>query len=116
MWYRTNRNQSRRAVTLVELLISMAIMAVVFAAVVPQLKVIHNSWDSKVGAFETIQNGRVLTDHLNRNLASAVKITDVSGPTDLNGYIEFENNDANSIRYEIDGTTNYVKFGQIGDL
>jgi competence protein ComGC len=116
MWYRTNKNQKRRAVTLVELLISMAIMVVVFAAVVPQLKVIHNSWDSKVGAFETIQNGRVLTDHLNRNLASAIQITAVSDSSETNGYIEFKDKYTNTLRYEIDNTTNYVKFGQIGDL
>ena len=64
--------------TLVEILISMAIMAVIFAAVVPQFRVIQNSWDSKVGASETLQNGRVLIDHLNRNLSKASRILEVS--------------------------------------
>ncbi|MBN1803906.1 MAG: type II secretion system protein [Sedimentisphaerales bacterium] len=116
MWYRTDRKQSRRAVTLVELLISMAIMAIVFAAVVPQLRIIQNSWDSKAAAFETIQNGRVLIEHLNRNLAAALRITAVSGPSETNGYIEFMDNDSNVWRYDIDNTSNYVEFGIIGDL
>jgi len=43
--------------TLVEMLIAMALMAIIFAAVVPQFRLINNSWDSKVGASETLQNG-----------------------------------------------------------
>jgi hypothetical protein len=60
----------------------MAIMAIIFAAVVPQIRVIQNSWDTNAGASETLQNGRVLTDHLNRNLSKAASITAVSGPAE----------------------------------
>jgi len=97
------------------MMIAMAIMAIIFAAILPQLRVINNSWDSKVGASETLQNGRVLIDHLNRNLTTALRITAVSNSSDTNGYIEFLDNDANNVRYAVNSTSDYVEFGLIGN-
>jgi type II secretory pathway pseudopilin PulG len=54
--------------TLVEMIAAMAIMATVFAAVVPQIRAIQNSWDSKRENSQAIQNGRVLMDHIRFNL------------------------------------------------
>jgi len=104
----------RAGLTLLEMVIALAIMVIVFAAVLPQFRVVANSLDSKSGAAETIQTGRVLTDHLNRNLAKAVKITAVSDLDETNGYVEFQDNDGNSLRYEI--SDSYVRFGTVGDL
>ncbi|MCP4259469.1 MAG: type II secretion system protein [Planctomycetes bacterium] len=115
MRYQDNKIRSSRAMTLVETILALGIMAIILAAVLPQFRVIQNSWDSKAGTFETIQNGRVLIDHLHRNLTKADRITAVSGPSDTNGYIEFERNDANNVRYDI-GVNNYVEFGLVGDL
>jgi len=75
----------------------------------------RNSWDSKQAAAETLQNGRVLIDHLNRNLSKAVRVSAVSDSAETNGYIEFEDNDANTLRYDI-AANNYVEFGLVGDL
>jgi hypothetical protein len=88
----------------------MAIMAIVFAAIVPQFRIILNSWDSKAGAAEALQNGRVLMDHISRNLSKAKRITVVSASTVTNGYIQFIANDSNTYRYDI-GESNYVEFG-----
>jgi type II secretory pathway pseudopilin PulG len=101
--------------TLVETVLAMAIMAIIFAAVLPQFRAIQNSWDSKQAAAETLQNARVLIDHIHRNLSKAVRITDVSDSSETNGYIEFQSNDANNVRYDI-GINNYVEFGPVGDL
>ncbi len=101
--------------TLPEMVIALALATIVIAAVLPQLRVIQNSWDSRQGTADTLQNGRVLTDHLRRHLARAVRITAVSDPTETNGYIEFEDNDGNSFRYDI-AANNYVEFGRVGNL
>ena len=114
MQYRNNKTRSSRAMTLVETLIAMALMAIIFAAVVPQFRLIQNSWDSKVGASETLQNGRVLIDHLNRNLSKASRITAVSDSSEINGYIEFIDNDANNVRYDVNSISDYAQFGLIG--
>ena len=97
------------------MLIAMAIMAIIFAAIVPQFRAIQNSWASKQAAAETLQNGRILIDHLNRNLSKAVRITAVSDSAETNGYIEFQDNGASNLRYDI-GANKYVEFGPIGSL
>ena len=116
MQYGNSKTRSARALTLVEMLIAMAIMAIVFSAVVPQFRVIQNSWDSKLANAEILQNGRVLIDQLNKNLSKAARITAVSGPAETNGYIEFEDNVANNLRFDINGTSSYVEFGPVGTL
>ena len=68
-------NFRQRGLTLLEMIIALAIIAVVFAAILPQFSNIRNSWDSKRVNAEIIQNGRVLTEYLNRYLAKAVQIT-----------------------------------------
>jgi len=101
--------------SLVEMVIAMAIITIIFAVILPQFRIIRNSWDSQAGAAETLQNGRVLIEHLNRNLSTAVRVTAVSSSSETNGYIEFQDNDANNLRYDI-GVNNYVEFGPIGSL
>lgn len=102
--------------TLVEMVIAMAIMTIIFAAILPQFRIIQNSWDTQAGAAETLQNGRVLIDHLNRNLSKAVRITAVSSSSETNGYIEFQDNDANNVRYDVNSISDYVEFGLVGSL
>lgn len=101
--------------TLVEMLVAMAILVVVFAAVMPQIRAIRNSWASKRENVEVIQNGRVLMDHITFNLTQANKITAVSDSGETNGYIEFEDSDSNTMRYEISASS-YVEFGPVGSL
>jgi len=101
--------------TLVEILVAMAIIVIVMAAIVPQLRAIRSSWDSKRENVEVIQNGRVLVDHINSQLAQAESITAVSDSGETSGYIQFVDNDGNTMRYEIDGS-NYVVFGPVGNL
>jgi len=103
-----------KGLTLVEMIIALAILSLVIAVVLPQLRAINNSWDTRVSAAETLQNGRILIEHLNRNLSKAARITAVSDSSTTNGYIEFVDNDANDFRYDI-GAGNYVEFGPVGN-
>ena len=102
--------------TLLELVLAMVMMTIIFAAVLPQFAAIRNGWDSKQGSSEALQNGRVLMDHISRNLSKAQRITVVSASTVTNGYIQFvDNNDVNN-RYDIASDSNYVEFGPVGSL
>jgi type II secretory pathway pseudopilin PulG len=105
--------QSAGGLTLVEMVVALAIMTIVVATVLPQLRLIRNSWDSNLNASETLQNGRVLMDHVRRNLSQAARITAVSESSESNGYIEFQANDGNTLRYDI-AANNYVAFGPVG--
>lgn len=102
--------------SLLEAVIAMAIVAIVAAAALPLFRAIRNSWDSKAGAAETLQSGRVLIDHLNHNLSKAARITAVSDSSDTGGYIEFIDNDANSFRYDVNSVGGYVAYGPVGSL
>jgi len=110
------KHKSDKALTLVEMVMALAMMGIVFTAIVPLFRQIRDGWDSKEGAAETLQNGRILTDHLYRNLSKAVRITAVSSSSELNGYIEFEDNDKENLRYDVNSTTNYVEYGSIGAI
>lgn len=113
----SNRIRFRPALTMLEMIFAMAIMAIVFAVLVPQLKAIQNSWDTKAGKAEALQNGRILLDHLQRTLASAKKISAVSSLDETDGFIQFSDNESNTYRYDVVGTTTkYIKYGPIGQL
>jgi type II secretory pathway pseudopilin PulG len=105
----------RSALTLLEMAIALAIMAVVMAALLPQFRNIENSWASKQGRAETLQNARVLIDHINRNLCRAERITAVSAHDVVNGFIEYEDAEGLTNRYEI-GANQSVHFGPPGNL
>ncbi len=107
---RTKKGCRVNGLTLMEMIIAMAVIAIVFAALVPQFNNIYNSWDSKQALAQTIQNGRVLTDHIRLNLSKAVEVTDVSPPSQNLGYIQFKNQDGTESRYQLTDD-NMVQFG-----
>ena len=102
------------AFSLLEMIIALSIMAVIFAIIPPILRSIRINWDFKQALAETLQSGTVLIGHLNHNLAEAVRITAISPSSTVNGYIQFEDNCGNSLRYET--VNNYVQFGTVGNL
>ena len=103
----------KKALTLVEMVISIVIMVLIITVFAPQLKTINDSWASKQANAEVLQNARVLVDQVNRSLSSADKITDVSDPCETNGYIEFEDNTGTAYRMDI-AANNYIEFGPVG--
>lgn len=107
----TGYTRFRSGLTLMEMVIALVIMTVVFAAVLPQFRLIHNSWDTRQASADTVQNGRVFVDYLNRNLAKAVTITSVSSSTDTDGFIEFTDIDGAAYRCDI-GADGFVEFGE----
>jgi len=116
MQHRNNTTCRTQGLTLVEMVVAMSIMAIIITVLLPQLRAVQNNWDSQVCAGETLQNARVLIDHLNSNLSRAARITAVSDPGAANGYIEFLSNDANTLRYDINSANSYVEFGLVGSL
>ena len=98
-----------------ELTVAVAIMATVFAAIMPLFAGIRNSAAARWAGLEMVQNARVLNEHLHRHLAQARRIVAVSAGTDPNGYIEFESDDGAVYRCGI-GTWGYVEFGPVGQM
>jgi len=98
--------------SLVELIIAMAIMVIIMAAIMPQFRAIQNSWASSEASANMIQNGRVLEEHIIRNLSAAKEITSVSPSGTITGFIIFKDAADIQKRYMVSG--GYVVFGALG--
>lgn len=98
-----------------ELTVATAIMATIFAAIMPLFAGIRNSAGVRWASLEMVQNARVLNEHLCRSLAQAKRIVAVSASTDNSGAIEFEGADDVVYRCAV-GAQGYVEFGPVGDL
>jgi hypothetical protein len=91
-------------------------ITIIFAAVMPAFSLMFHSWDSKQGSAEALQNGRVLMDHISRNISEAKKITAVSDSSVTSGYIQFMDCNGVTYRYDIASANNYVEYGPVGTL
>ena len=101
--------------TILEVIISLAIIVTIMVAMLTQLKTINDSWASQQGGSDALQNGRVLVEHINRNLAKAARITAVSELDVTSGFIELEDNNGDTYRYEI-SAGKMVQYGEPGVL
>ena len=115
MGYACDQTAASRGTTLVELTVATAIMATVFAALLPLFAGIRRSTEARWASLEMIQNARVLNEHLYRHLAQANRIVAVSASTEDGGYLEFEGHDGMVYRYAM-GPRQYVEFGPVGTL
>lgn len=101
--------------TLIELVIAVSIMTVVIGTLLPLLSSARKTWDTSQNNAETLQNGRILMDHMNRWLSQAKSITSVSDSDTNLGTITFTDNQDTVYRYHVNGT-NQVQFGEVGSL
>ncbi len=106
------KGNNKAGFTLVELIVAFAIIVIVFAAVVPQFRAIRNSWTGAEAIATIIQNGRVLAEHITRNLAAAKQIISVSPDSQTDGFITFKDNNDVTKCYMFAG--GYVVFGAPG--
>lgn len=98
-----------------EMTVAVAVVAIVFATLMPLFAGVRNSAESRWAGLEMVQNARVLNEQLSRHLAQAKRIVTVSGSSETNGSIELEAANGVVLRYEI-GASGYVRFGPLGDL
>jgi type II secretory pathway pseudopilin PulG len=102
------RIKNKTAFSIIELLLAFAVIVIVFAAVVPQFRAIRNGWAGAEAGASVIQNGRVLAEHLSRNLSAAKYLDSVSADGDGKGYITFIDNNDVKKRYAF--SDGYVVF------
>jgi hypothetical protein len=99
----------------VELTVAVAILATVFAAIMPLFAGIRNSMDSRWAGLEMVQNARVLNEQLCRCLAKAKRIVTASSSTSDQGYVQFNAADGIAYRCAL-GASGYIEFGPLGAL
>jgi len=106
------RKKYSKAFSLVEMMVAMALVVIIFAAVVPQFRAIRNSWATTEASSTILQNAAVLADHINRNLATAKQIVSVSPSGVPTGFITFKDNLGATKKYMV--SNGYVVFGDEG--
>ncbi len=91
-----------------EMVVTLAIMAILVAAVAPQIAAVNAKWQTKQDAFALTQNARVMLDHITRNLSQAREITAVTDAEASLGSITFTDADGRENSYQLqDGTVYY---------
>jgi len=105
----------QRGTTIVELTVAVAILAIVFAAIMPVFATIRDHAEAAGANSEMVQNARVLNEQLYRHLGQARRITAMSASTETDGYIEFEANDGALRRCQL-GSSGCIEFGPPEDL
>lgn len=101
--------------TLAELIMVLSLVSMLIIVILPQFRILQKSWDLKEAKAEIQQNGRVLADHLHRELSSAQTVTAISDASAVFGYLEYQDAEGQPRRYEV-GSKNYVYFGPPGNL
>lgn len=114
MGHANDKMTGPRGTTIVELTVAVAIVATVFAAVMPLFAGVRNSADTRWANLEMIQNARILNEQLCRCLAGAWRITDMSTGTNDDGYIQFEVAGGTAYRCAL-GPGGRIEFGPVGD-
>jgi len=109
------KNGNSRGWTLAEMLMVLALVSMLFLAVLPQFRMLQKSWTLKEASAETTQHSRVLFDHLHRQITTASALSDLSPAAQTLGYLEYLSADGQPQRYEI-GADRYVYFGPPGNV
>ena len=99
----------RRGVTLVELLMTLALVGVLTATLLPVFSSLRRSWRMAIGDTEITQTARVFMDHIDRHLAQAQRLVAVSAPEATSGFLTFIDHDGRLRRYAVqpDGSISY---------
>lgn len=89
--------------TIVELLIVVAVMALLTAALSPLFRTSYQAWRVGDRRAEVIQNARIGMDKMSWELKQIKMVSDVSSPTNPQGYITFLDYEENlkEFRYEV---------------
>ena len=104
-------NCKGKGTTLVELVVTISLMVVIMGTVLPLIRHANLVWDVYEDNAETLQNGRILLDHLSRHLAETARIESVSSAGNAMGYIQFTDYDDTTYRYEVNDSGD-VQYGE----
>ena len=109
-------DNSRRGLTILELILVIAIAALLIVAAAPGVRVVRQGWKKSERRIELLQNARVAFSQIMRDMRQLRQVREVSGPSDTAGYFEFYDMDGVILRCELDTTSNYIRFGPPGAL
>ena len=101
--------------TLLETVISLAVFMILMAVLLPQFRILHKSWGLSEASAESVQNARVLYDHMHRRISTASKVTAIGESEGGFGFIEFKDSLGQIRRYEV-CDDRCVYYGRPGEM
>ena len=108
--------KSQRAFTLVELILTVGMVAVIGAATVGLVYSSYEDWELTSTRSEVMQDGRAAVVRIIRELRQTKQVRSVSGPGDNTGYVTFEDADGQIKEFRLNTGTNELEYGPEGDL
>ena len=104
----------RKAVTLTELMIVVAIIGILFVAVQPYFYTLRKTWHLSDGRSDMLQNGRIGLDKMVKQFREATALTSITASAEAAGHIVFRDKDDNQVEFKRynDGVNNMLGFVQ----
>src|SRR3954454_19195444 len=105
------RQTIRRAFSLLELVVSCAMLAVLMVAVGGVLRTSRQAWEAHEGDYTRLQALHSTVRHLVRYVRQAAAVAEISPASDLSGRLGLKLIDGSVVVWDHDSTTNKVNFG-----
>lgn len=105
-----------RGLTLHELILVVAIMALITATMAPAVRAVHSGWQTSDRRSEVLQNSRVGVDQMTRVFREVTRLYQVSDSTSSSGFIEFFNKANQLYRLEMNGGSGDLLYGPVGNI
>lgn len=106
---KTRFSNKRRAFTLIEILLTVAVSALLMAAIIPFIRSVNDIWTVSSSKTEILQNGRSALEAVTRYIRQASRITNIPGSS--GNYIKMrdQNDTYNIIFYHnVSGSPYYI--------
>lgn len=108
--------KSKRAFTLVELILTVSMVAVIGTATIGIVRSSHEDWQLTSSRSAVLQDGRAAVVRMIRELRQTKGIRSVSAPGDDAGSITFESIDGQENEFRLNTETDEIEFGLVGSL
>ena len=108
---KNNRNNTRRGFSLLELIVSTAILAALTTSCMVIVQTSYTAWRRHEDDHSQRQSGLAVLQHVARKVRQAKAVMAISASNDYSGSLSLLDVDGNVLVWEHDGATNEVLYG-----
>ena len=108
---KNNRNTKRRGFTLLELIVSTAMLAALSTSCMVIVGTSYTAWQRHEDDHSQRQSGLAVLQHIARKVRQAKEVTAITASNDYSGSLSLLDVDGNVLVWEHDDSTNEVLYG-----
>ena len=105
------RNESRTGFTLLEMAVSVAMLATLATSSVVLVRTSYTAWNRHEDDHQQRRAALAVVRHLMRNARQAIAVTAISAASDASGTISLSMSNGNLLVWDHDATSKEVRFG-----